>query len=68
MSSHPWNVPKVLKMTQVIVAPWKGDKGLTYSTLALGEDGAVYRYDPGCNGWIRYSMVVADCGIEGHRR
>lgn len=57
-----------LKMKQILIAPWEGDKGLTYSTLALGEDGAVYRYDVGCNGWIRYKMEPAECGIEGHRR
>lgn len=58
----------LIRMKQIVIAPWDGNTGLTYSTLALGEDGYVYRYDVGCNGWIRYSMKEAECGLEGHRR
>jgi hypothetical protein len=57
-----------LKMKQLVIAPWQGRTGLTYSTLALGVDGFVYRYDPGCGGWIQYSMKPAECGLIGHRR
>lgn len=58
-----------LKMKQILVAQWEGANGqLSYSTLALGEDGAVYRYDVACKGWIRYIMKPAKCGINGHTR
>lgn len=57
----------MFKMKQIVVAPWMGAKGMTYSLVALGEDGAVYRYDAACNGWIRYQMAAAECGIEGHK-
>lgn len=57
-----------LKMKQIFIAPWEGDGGLTYSTLALGEDGAVYRYDLACHGWIQYEMKPANCGLKGHKR
>ena len=59
---------KTIKMKQVVIAQWEGNGGMTYSTLALGEDGFVYRYDPKCVGWIRYSMAPASCGLDGHKR
>lgn len=58
-----------LKMKQIVVAPWTGANGTqSYSTLALGEDGSVYRYDVACHGWIRYKMDPAECGLDGHKR
>lgn len=60
---------KQLRMKQIVIAPWQGsDGGMTYSTLGLGEDGKVYRYDAACEGWIQYHMKDAECGIHGHRR
>lgn len=55
-----------LKAQQVIVAPFQVKDGtLTYSVLALGEDGGVYRYDPKCKGWLPWSMDIATC-IDEH--
>jgi hypothetical protein len=62
------NDTRWLKMQSVHIAQWDGKDGRTYSTLGLGVDGYVYRYDVGCNGWIRYSMLPATCGISGHKR
>lgn len=53
-----------VRAKQLVIAPWEGDKGITYSTLILGEDGIVYRYDPGCEGWVPWSMKVAGCRDE----
>lgn len=55
------NNDKKLKFKQLVIAQWEGETGMTYSTLALGEDGYVYRYDPKCQGWIQWSMVEATC-------
>lgn len=51
-------------MKQILAAQFEGGTGLTYSVLALGEDGAVYRYDAKCEGWIRWSMKQAGCRDE----
>ena len=59
---------KVIKMSQIAIAPWEGTNGLTYSTLALGKDGVVYRYDAACEGWVAYHMEPAKCGLHGHKR
>jgi hypothetical protein len=57
-----------LRMKQIAIAQFKTPKGVeTYSTLALGEDGVVYRYDPGCCGWIAMEMAACPPGKE-HRR
>jgi hypothetical protein len=58
---------KKVRMTQIAVAPWQGDKGMTYSILALSEDGAVYRYDAKCTGWIPWNMCEAECANDHHR-
>lgn len=56
-----------LRFKQIEVAPWDDDDGRRhYSTLALGQDGRVYRYDAQCNGWIAWSDRLATCG--GHKR
>lgn len=56
-----------IRMQQILSAEWDGAKGRTYSIIALGVDGFVYRYDAACNGWIRFSTGVAECGINGHK-
>lgn len=56
-----------LRFTQIVVANWHDEnKRMHYSTLALGIDGRVYRYDAQCNGWIVWSDRLATCG--GHKR
>lgn len=50
-----------LRMRQLVIAPFTTETGSTYSVFALGEDGAVYRYDPGCEGWLPWPMKVATC-------
>lgn len=57
-----------LRFAQITVANWHDDDGrLHYSTLALGIDGRVYRYDAACNGWVAWSDRLATC--EGrHKR
>lgn len=55
-----------LRVKQLIVAPFQVKDGpLTYSTLAVGEDGKAYRYDPKCSGWLPWSMKIATC-IDEH--
>jgi hypothetical protein len=56
--------PKTIRLQQLVIAPWDGDKGRTYSTLGLGEDGVVYRYDPHCEAWIAWPMTVASCRLD----
>lgn len=53
-----------LKMKQIAIGHFATEKGSSYSTLALGEDGAVYRYDPQCEGWIKWPMKKADCRMD----
>jgi hypothetical protein len=54
-----------LKMKQIVIAPFSTKEGITsYSTLALGVDGYVYRYDPQCQGWIQWSMKKVDCRLN----
>lgn len=55
---------KEVRMSQILAAQWQGDSGLSYSIFALGVDGAVYRYDPKCEGWIRWPMVEAGCRMD----
>lgn len=56
-----------LKAAQIIVAPFQKVGGpLSYSIIALGVDGRVYRYDPKCEGWLPWSMKVATC-IDDHK-
>lgn len=63
MSSKP---PKKLVAKQIHVAPFQATGGpLSYSVLALGEDGIVYRYDPQCQSWLAWSMEVVGCR-DGH--
>jgi len=57
-----------IRLQTVVVAPWEGAKGLTYSILGLGVDGIVYRYDPGCEGWVAWSMQKAGCRDEHEGR
>ena len=55
-----------LKVKQIVVAPFQVLGGpLSYSVLALGTDGKVYRYDPKCRGWLPWSMTIAAC-IDEH--
>ena len=49
------------KFKQVIVAQWEGDTGNTYSTFALSEDGRVYRFDVGCQGWLKLPDKLVTC-------
>lgn len=57
---------KQLKVKQLLVAPFQAlGSSLTYSVLALSEDGAVYRYDTKCKGWLPWSMDIATC-IDEH--
>lgn len=59
-----------LRMKQIVVAQFSTTTGMSYSTLALSEDGILYRYDPKCQGWLRFPMgPTDDCaiGIEHSR-
>ncbi len=54
-----------LVVRQLLLAPFQNVGGpLTYSVLALSEQGGVYRYDPKCRGWLPWSMDVARCGDD----
>jgi hypothetical protein len=47
---------KTLKLKQLVIAPFSAPGfPLSYSTLGLGIDGVVYRYDPKCEGWIPWN-------------
>lgn len=60
---------QTVKIKQLAIAQWEGDNGLSYSTLGLGEDGTVYRFDPACQGWIAMPMTLAPCKVgKDHRR
>ena len=50
-----------VRMKQIVVAPFTTERGSSYSTLGLGTDGKVYRYDPKCEGWIAWPMKLAGC-------
>ncbi len=54
--------PKTVKMTQILAAQFTSASGvLSYSMFGLGADGVVYRYDPACDGWIAWPMMIAGC-------
>jgi hypothetical protein len=53
-----------VRLTQLVIAPFEIGGNQTYSTLGLGTDGVVYRYDPKCDGWIPWSMKVAGCRMD----
>jgi hypothetical protein len=55
-----------LKVAQLVIAQWKaeGVDHLNYSTLAVGRDGNVYRYDSKCEGWIPWPMDIVDCRTD----
>ena len=58
-----------LVVRQLVIANWSTDDNpetLHYSTLAVGDDGVVYRYDPKCSGWIPWPMDIATCR-EDHK-
>ena len=57
-----------MKIIQLVIAPWEGDTGLTYSTLGLDSKGNVWRYDPKCQGWVAYQMKPVGKTCSGHRR
>lgn len=40
-----------VKFTTLIVGQWAGKDGLNYTTLALGDDGKVYKYSVSLDGW-----------------
>ena len=41
-----------IKFVQVVIAQWDGKDGKnTFSTLALGDNGRIYRHDKGAGGW-----------------
>ena len=47
------------KIVQIISCPWDADNGKrTYSIVALGEDGRVYRYAAGQASWNQLSDRV----------
>ena len=50
-----------VRLTQLVIAPFATETGSSYSTLGLGADGVVYRYDPKCEGGIPWSMTIAGC-------
>ncbi len=55
-----------LQMQQIIIAPWDGRNGRTYSTLALSTDGYLYRYDLHCEGWLPIPMTQVDHALTSH--
>lgn len=58
-----------LVMQQILIAPWEGGSGLTYSTLGLDSKGGVWRFDQKCGGWVAYNMLQVDPNVrDGHRR
>lgn len=52
-----------ITMKQISIAPWGNDGNTTYSIIGLGDDGAVYRFDKGCTGWVRLNMKLAECKV-----
>lgn len=56
-----------VNFVQLVVAPWGGDAGMTYSLFALGKDGLVYRHDPKCGGWLLLPAQAVNCW-EDHKR
>jgi hypothetical protein len=53
-----------VRLKQLVIAPFTTQMGSSYSTLGLGEDGIVYRFDPQCDGWIEWSMKKAGCRMQ----
>lgn len=53
-----------VRFSQIVVAPFSTETGSSYSTLGLSVDGCVYRYDPKCEGWIPWSMTIANCRLD----
>lgn len=53
-----------VRLTQIVIAPFTTASGSSYSTLGLGTDGIVYRFDPECDGWIAWSMKKAGCRMK----
>lgn len=49
--------PQTLKMDMIATAQFTGSTGNTsYMVIGLSEDGNVYRYEKGLNGWVPLNM------------
>jgi hypothetical protein len=55
---------KTIKFKQILAAPFTTVTGASYSMFGLGTDGAVYRFDPQCDGWIPWSTNVVGCKTQ----
>jgi hypothetical protein len=53
--------PKEVRFKQLLTGQFTTSSGMSYSLIGLSEDGCVYRYDPQCEGWIPWSMAIAEC-------
>lgn len=50
---------KTLKMDQIVTGQFENlNGGTSYMVVGLSEDGAVYRYEKGLNGWVPLNMVA----------
>lgn len=49
-----------LRFQRLTVAPWRGDKGMTYSLFALDHEGHVFRYQPARDGWLRIGALPVE--------
>lgn len=43
-------MPEKLRFKQIAVGQWEGNSGLSFSVVALTEDGQVYKHT--VNGWV----------------
>ena len=56
-------VPKII---QICTGQWVGERDeMAFSIIGLGEDGYVYRFVHGKNGWMRYpDVLVGQYGVQ----
>ncbi len=55
---------QTVKMVQIIAAPFATEIVSSYSVLGVSTSGRVYRFDPKCDAWIRWSNKIATCGAD----
>lgn len=65
--AKPIYKPLGVKFVQIVIGQWTGGRSDSYgtpltnfSTLALGDDGKVYRYMTGLEGWVLYNHELVE--------
>lgn len=50
---------KEVKFIQIATGSWEGERGKNYSTIALGDDGVVYKYSVAQAKWVPFRQMFA---------